>query len=62
MIKTVTQEEITAQLAACRRIAALLGAIRRVREGALELGGLPPGKWRYLTEREVRALGPGPET
>ena len=49
-----------------RRMCAACGLtvkrLRRVREGALELGGLPPGKWRYLTEREVRALGPGPGT
>ena len=49
-----------------RRMCAACGLtvkrLRRVREGALELGGLPPGKWRYLTEREVRAFGPGPGT
>lgn len=26
----------------------------RVREGSLLLGGLPPGKWRFLTAEEVR--------
>ena len=30
--------------------------LRRVREGALALGTLPVGKWRYLTEEEVRSL------
>lgn len=30
--------------------------LRRIREGALSLGDLPPGKWRYLTEDEVRSL------
>ena len=30
--------------------------LRRVREHTLELGSLPPGKWRRLTEAEVRAL------
>ena len=25
----------------------------RVAEGGLRLGGLPPGKWRYLTEEEL---------
>lgn len=43
-----------------RRIAAALGhPVRRlVREriGPLALGDLPPGKWRYLTEAEVRSL------
>lgn len=43
-----------------RRVAALLGhpVIRlvRVRIGPVRLGDLPPGKWRYLTPAEVRAL------
>jgi 23S rRNA pseudouridine2605 synthase len=30
--------------------------LRRVREHTLELGDLPLGKWRYLTEAEVQAL------
>ena len=30
--------------------------LRRVREGALLLGGLEPGRWRYLTEREKAIL------
>lgn len=30
--------------------------LTRVAEGALELGDLPVGKWRYLTPREVDAL------
>ncbi len=33
--------------------------LRRVREHSLELGGLPPGKWRRLTAEEVAALGAG---
>lgn len=28
----------------------------RIREGSLELGALPIGKWRYLTETEIAAL------
>jgi 23S rRNA pseudouridine2605 synthase len=28
----------------------------RVREGALKLGALPAGKWRYLSAEEVAAL------
>ena len=31
--------------------------LRRVREHSLELGGLPPGKWRRLTAEEIAALG-----
>lgn len=30
--------------------------LRRIREGNLLLGELPVGKWRYLTEEEVREL------
>ena len=30
--------------------------LRRVREGSLALGDLPLGKWRYLTEEEVKKL------
>lgn len=30
--------------------------LKRVREGSLGLGDLPLGKWRYLTEKEVKAL------
>ena len=28
----------------------------RVAEGGLRLGGLPPGKWRHLTEEELRLI------
>ena len=30
--------------------------LKRIREGKLRLGDLPLGKWRYLTEEEVRQL------
>jgi len=30
--------------------------LKRIREGSLSLGELPLGKWRYLTEDEVRSL------
>ncbi len=30
--------------------------LKRVREGKLHLGDLPLGKWRYLTEQEVKQL------
>lgn len=43
-----------------RRMCAAAGMevtrLKRIREGTLELGSLPLGKWRYLTEDEVRAL------
>jgi len=43
-----------------RRMCAAVGLrvvrLRRVRLGPLRLGPLPPGRWRELSEREVRAL------
>ena len=30
--------------------------LRRIREGSLRLGDLPLGKWRYLTDEEVKGL------
>ena len=30
--------------------------LKRIREGNLELGDLPLGKWRYLTEKEIAEL------
>lgn len=44
-----------------RRMCAAAGLkvkrLQRVREGSLTLGSLPVGKWRYLTEKELAALG-----
>lgn len=46
-----------------RRMCAACGLeverLRRVREHTLELGDLPPGKWRYLTAEELKALRGG---
>lgn len=43
-----------------RKMCAVAGlrvhGLRRVNIGTLELGGLPPGKWRHLTDDEVAAL------
>lgn len=43
-----------------RRMCALCGLhvkrLQRVREHSLCLGELPPGKWRYLTEKEIADL------
>lgn len=43
-----------------RRMCALAGMrvtrLRRVREGELELGSLPVGKWRYLTSSELEKI------
>ena len=40
----------------CARCDLGVKRLRRVREHTLELGDLPPGKWRYLTEEEVAEL------
>jgi 23S rRNA pseudouridine2605 synthase len=46
-----------------RRLFAAIGhevtRLKRVRLGALELGGLPAGGWRALTREDVRAAFPG---
>ncbi len=43
-----------------RRMCELAGtrvlSLRRIAEGAVALGGLPPGQWRLLTEAEIAAL------
>lgn len=43
-----------------RRMCAACGLtvkrLRRVREHSLELGDLPQGRWRYLTDAEIQAL------
>ena len=31
--------------------------LKRIRMANIHLGSLPPGKWRYLTEKEVKKLG-----
>ena len=40
----------------CAQCGLKLQRLARVSEGALELGDLPSGKWRYLTVEEVRYL------
>lgn len=40
----------------CAAVGLTVHRLRRVREGALELGSLPAGKWRALTDREVEKL------
>ena len=43
-----------------RRMCAMAGLtvmrLERIREGELQLGNLPKGKWRYLTEEEIERL------
>ena len=40
----------------CQQVGLTVKALRRVREGQVQLGGLKLGKWRYLTEEEVAVL------
>lgn len=40
----------------CAQAGLTVRRLRRVREGSLLLGDLPPGRWRLLTPREVEAL------
>lgn len=71
-VKVLEQGKGTARLAVTihqgknrqvRRMCAACGLevarLRRVREHTLELGSLPPGKWRHLTAEEVRDLKAG---
>ena len=41
----------------CQRVGLKVTRLRRIREGAVSLGNLPLGKWRYLTEHELRQMG-----
>ena len=71
-VEVLRQTEQTAELSVTihegknrqiRRMCAACGLtvkrLRRVREHTLELGDLPAGKWRYLTQEEVKALQEG---
>lgn len=40
----------------CEAAGVTVTRLRRVKEGSLELGDLPVGKWRLLTEDEIRFL------
>ena len=40
----------------CEAAGMTVTRLKRIREGSLSLGELPLGKWRYLTEDEVRSL------
>ena len=44
----------------CAQCGLTVKRLRRVREGELELGDLPAGRWRQLTSDEVKALGTAP--
>ena len=71
-VEVLRQTEQTAELSVTihegknrqiRRMCAACGLtvkrLRRVREHTLELGDLPTGKWRYLTQEELKALQEG---
>lgn len=40
----------------CEKSAMTVTRLKRIQEGALSLGELLPGKWRYLTESEMKEL------
>ena len=40
----------------CQAAGMSVRRLTRIREGRLSLGDLPTGKWRYLTEKEVKDL------
>ena len=40
----------------CKAAGLTVHRLRRVREGTIRLGDLPSGKWRWLTEEELRSL------
>jgi 23S rRNA pseudouridine2605 synthase len=40
----------------CRDAGLQVIELRRIKEHTLSLGGLEPGKWRYLTEHEIKEL------
>ena len=40
----------------CAKCGLTVKRLRRVREHTLELGNLPTGQWRYLTEQEISSL------
>ena len=43
----------------CAQAGLTVRRLCRVREDALSLGDLPPGKWRYLKEEEIIMLKGG---
>lgn len=40
----------------CQAAGMRVTRLRRIREGSLSLGQLPPGKWRYLSSEELKKL------
>ena len=44
----------------CEQAGLAVTRLCRVREGALRLGSLRPGQWRFLTDEELRSIGVEP--
>lgn len=40
----------------CEKVGLKIVSLRRIAIGSVTLGGLPAGKWRYLTDDEVKSL------
>lgn len=53
---TITQGKNRQIRRMCRAVGLTVHRLRRVREGALTLGDLPPGQWRWLTSEELAQL------
>lgn len=53
---TITQGKNRQIRRMCRAAGLTVHRLRRVREGTLCLGNLPPGQWRWLTEQEISRL------
>ena len=43
----------------CAKTCLTVRRLQRIREGNLSLGSLKPGKWRYLTDAEIKGLREG---
>ena len=43
----------------CARIGLHVERLQRIQEDTLLLGDLPPGKWRYLTDKEIQGIQGG---
>lgn len=43
----------------CARIGLHVARLQRIQEDTMLLGDLPPGKWRYLTDRELQEIKGG---
>lgn len=53
---TITQGKNRQIRRMCKAAGLTVHRLRRVREGALRLGDLPPGRWRWLTQEEISRL------